>query len=149
MFTTVSVDTILHCQKLLYSSKVSCYLKKVKVANFYEYCQSQARLKPKRCLVGFIFTLEIIIIIIIKINNKTTFVSYLNSPRKGCPKGKKFFVWIHLGLIKWKTTSKKIRNGRRPPKKNGRRTPKKNGRRPQKKMKTTKSTIKKINLNWL
>ena len=26
-------------------------------------CQSQARLKPKRCLVGFIFTLEIIIII--------------------------------------------------------------------------------------
>ena len=29
-------------------------------------CQSQARLKPKRCLVGFIFTLEIIIIIKIK-----------------------------------------------------------------------------------
>ena len=55
------------------------------------FCQSQARLKPKRCLVGFIFTLEII-----KINNKTTFVSYLNSPRKGCPRDKKIWVWTHL-----------------------------------------------------
>ena len=75
---------------------------------------------------------------------KTTFVSYLNSPRKGCPRGKNIWVWTHLGLIKWKTTSKKIRNGRRPQKKmeddlkkikiNGSQ-PKKNGRRPKKKMK--------------
>ena len=46
------------------------------------YCQPQARLKPKLCLGGFIFTLN-------KNNNKTTFVSYLNSPRKGCPRGMK------------------------------------------------------------
>jgi hypothetical protein len=35
-------------------------------------------------------------------------VSYLNSPRKGSPRGKKICVWTHLGL-------KKIRNGRQPP----------------------------------
>ena len=34
-------------------------------------------------------------------------MSYLNSPRKGCPRGMKICVWTHLGLIKWKTTSKK------------------------------------------
>jgi hypothetical protein len=75
------------------------------------YCQSQARKKPKRCLVGFIFTLETIIKIINN-NNKTTFVSYLNFPVKGCPKGKQICVWSHLGLIKWKTTlkSKKIKD---------------------------------------
>jgi hypothetical protein len=50
-------------------------------------------------------------------SQKTTFVSYLNSPRKACPRGMKICVWTHLGLIKWK----KIRNGRRPQKKNGRR----------------------------
>jgi hypothetical protein len=44
-------------------------------------------------------------------------VSYLNSPRKGCPRGKKICVWTHLGLIKWKMTYKKIRNGRHPQKK--------------------------------
>ena len=50
----------------------------------------------------------------------------------------KICVWTHLGLIKWKTTSKKIRNGRRPKKKmeddlkkNGRQPQKKNGRQPQ------------------
>jgi hypothetical protein len=37
----------------------------------------------------------------------------LNSLRKGCPRGKTILVWTHLGLIKWKMTSKKIRNGRR------------------------------------
>ena len=63
-------------------------------------------------------------------------MSYLNSPRKGCPRGMKIRVWTHLGLIKWKTTSKKIRNGRRPQKKRGRRPQKnKKGRRPQKKTK--------------
>ena len=44
-------------------------------------------------------------------------MSYLNSPRKGCLRGMKICVWTHLGIIKWKTTSKKIRNGRRPQKK--------------------------------
>jgi hypothetical protein len=44
-------------------------------------------------------------------------VSYLNYPRKGYPRGKKIWVWTHLGLIKWKTTLKKIRNGRQPQKK--------------------------------
>ena len=44
-------------------------------------------------------------------------MSYLNFPRKGYPRGMKICVWTHLGLIKWKTTSKKIRNGRRPQKK--------------------------------
>jgi hypothetical protein len=39
-------------------------------------------------------------------NNKTTFVSYLNSPRKECHRGMKMCVWTHLGLIKWKTNSK-------------------------------------------
>ena len=41
--------------------------------------QSQARLKPNRCLVGFIFTLDIII-------KKKPFVSYLNSPRREIPR---------------------------------------------------------------
>jgi hypothetical protein len=36
-------------------------------------------------------------------------LSYLNSPRKGPTRGMKFCVWTHLGLIKWKTTSKKIK----------------------------------------
>ena len=36
-------------------------------------------------------------------------MSYLNSPRKGCPRGMKICVWTHLGLTKWKTTSKKIK----------------------------------------
>ena len=59
-------------------------------------------------------------------------MSYLNSPRKGCPRGMQICVWTHLGLIKWKTTSKKIKNGRQPQKiKNGRRPQIKNGRRPQ------------------
>jgi hypothetical protein len=34
-------------------------------------------------------------------------VSYLNSPRKGRPRGMITCVWTHLGLIKWKTTSTK------------------------------------------
>jgi hypothetical protein len=59
-------------------------------------------------------------------------VSYLNSPRKGCPRGKTICVWTHLGLIKWKTISKKIRNARRPQKKMEDGLQKKNGRRPQK-----------------
>jgi hypothetical protein len=42
-------------------------------------------------------------------------MSYLNSPRKGCPRGMKICVWTHLGLTKW--NSKKIKHGRRPPKK--------------------------------
>ena len=42
---------------------------------------------------------------------------YLNSSRKGCPSGMKICVLTHLGLIKWKTNSKKIKNGRRPQKK--------------------------------
>jgi hypothetical protein len=62
-------------------------------------------------------------------------VSYLNSPRKGRPRGMITCVWTHLGLIKWKTISKKNKkwkttsnkkmeddlkqkNGRRPNKKN-------------------------------
>ena len=70
-------------------------------------------------------------------------MSYLNSPRKVCPRGMQICVWTHLGLIKWKTTSnknekwnttsEKIKNGRQPQKekKNGRQ-PQKNGRQPQK-----------------
>jgi hypothetical protein len=50
----------------------------------------------------------------------------LNSPRKGCPRDMKICVWTDLGLIKWKTTSKrkemeddlrKRKKGRRPQKK--------------------------------
>ena len=41
-------------------------LKKRLYLTFSLFCQSQARLKPKRCLDGFIFTLNKIIIIIIK-----------------------------------------------------------------------------------
>jgi hypothetical protein len=67
-------------------------------------------------------------------------VSYLNSPRKRCPRGMTICVWTHLSLIKWKTTSKKIRNGRRPKK--------------IKKWKTTRNKImennlkNKFNKNW-
>ena len=50
--------------------------------------------------------------------NKTTFVSYLNSPRKGCPRGKKICVLTHLGLIKLKTTSKKTQKRKTTLKKN-------------------------------
>jgi hypothetical protein len=32
-------------------------------------------------------------------------MSYLNSPRKGCPRGMTICVWTHLGLIKWEMTS--------------------------------------------
>ena len=67
-------------------------------------CQPQARLKPKRCLGGFIFTLTNNNN---NNNNKTTFVSYLNSPRKGCPRGMNICVWTHLGLMKWKCGRKK------------------------------------------
>ena len=80
-------------------------------------------------------------------SQKTTFVSSLNSPRKGCPRGKKICVWTHLGLIKWKTTSKKIRNGRWTPKNKwkttskNKKTYKKSER--WKKMKTTKKKWKK------
>jgi hypothetical protein len=28
-------------------------------------------------------------------------VSYLNSTKKGCPRGMKICVWTHLGLTKW------------------------------------------------
>jgi hypothetical protein len=74
-------------------------------------------------------------------------VPYLNSPRKGCPRGMNICVWTHLGLMKWKTTSKKKKNDRQPQKimednlkkngrqpqiKNGRCPHIKNGRRPQK-----------------
>jgi hypothetical protein len=41
-------------------------------------------------------------------------VSYLNSPRKGCPRGMKSCVWTHLNLMKWKTTSEITKNGRLP-----------------------------------
>ena len=46
------------------------------------YCQPQAKAKAK-AMPGrlYIHTRNKII------NNKTTFVSYLNSPRKGCPRG--------------------------------------------------------------
>jgi hypothetical protein len=87
-------------------------------------------------------------------------LSYLISPKKGCPRAMKICVWTHLGLTKWKTTSKKIKNGRRPQKKwkttskkmeddlkkkgkttskgkKGRRPPKNNGKKPLKKWKTT------------
>jgi hypothetical protein len=42
----------------------------------------------------------------IKLNH---FESYMNSPRKGCPRGMKICVWTHLGLIKLKTTPKTIK----------------------------------------
>jgi hypothetical protein len=68
----------------------------------------------------------------------------LNSPRNGCPRGMTIGVWTHLGLIKWKTTSKKIKNGRRPQKKRGRRPPKKKkGRQPQKNLKKIKNNLTK------
>ena len=67
--------------------------------NSHLFCQLQARLKPKRCLGGFIFALN-------KNNNKTTFVSYFNSPRKGCPRGMKIKDDLKKNK-KWKVTSKK------------------------------------------
>jgi hypothetical protein len=36
-------------------------------------------------------------------------LSYLNSPRIRPPRGMTICVWTHLGLIKWKTTSKKMK----------------------------------------
>ena len=74
-------------------------------------------------------------------------MSYLNSPRKGRPRGMKICVWTHLGLIKWKTTSRKIRNGRRPQKKEEDDLPKsKKGRRPKKKyIKKMKNNLTKRN----
>ena len=54
---------------------------------------------------------------------KTTFVSYLNATRKGCPGAMKICVQTILGLIRWKTTSSFskmednlnfLKNGRRP-----------------------------------
>jgi hypothetical protein len=68
-------------------------------------------------------------------------VSYLNFPRRGCPRGKKICVWTHLGLIKWKMTSKKIKNGRKLFKKNGRRPQKKKKKKNY--QKKTRSTQKK------
>jgi hypothetical protein len=47
-------------------------------------------------------------------------LSYLNSPRKGCPRSMKICVWTHLGLIKWKATSKKNKKMEDDLKKNGR-----------------------------
>ena len=32
-------------------------------------------------------------------------MSYLNSPRKGFPRGMNICVWTHLGVTKWKKTS--------------------------------------------
>ena len=43
---------------------------------YHIFANPRQRLRPKWCLGGFIFTLEII--------NNTTFLSYFNSPRKGC-----------------------------------------------------------------
>jgi hypothetical protein len=71
-------------------------------------------------------------------------VSYLNSPRKGCPRGMQICVWTHLGLTKLKTTSKEIQNGRRPQKKKWKTTSKQIGRQPQKKRgeKTKKKRVR-------
>jgi hypothetical protein len=77
-------------------------------------------------------------------------VSYLNSPRKGRPRGMTICVWTNLGLIIWKTTSKNKQNRRRPQKEmeddlktKWKTTFKKKERRPQKKeMKTASKMIK-------
>jgi hypothetical protein len=73
------------------------------------------------------------------------FVSYLNSPRKGCPGGMNICVWTHLGLIKSKTTSKKLKMEDDLKKKDGRRTPppKKKWKQPFKKNGRRKNDLKK------
>ena len=73
---------------------------------FTAYWQEGFRIYYIYCFLYMYFVILPIIIIII-INKKKTFVSYLNSPRKGCPRVMKICVWTHLGLIKWKTTSTK------------------------------------------
>jgi hypothetical protein len=71
-----------------------------------------------------------------KINKKKTFVSYLNSSRKGNPRGMQICVWTHQGLTKWKTTSEtKCKT-----------TSKTNVRRPQKKMEDNPKKIMENNI---
>ena len=64
-----------------------------------------------------------IIINLNTINKINVFLSYLNSPRRGCPRVMKICVQTILGLIRWKTTSNFqkwktasifFKNGRRP-----------------------------------